>query len=44
MKILLPDALPLNTDIDGVETVVFAADEVIPEEHRDADVLVVWGI
>jgi phosphoglycerate dehydrogenase-like enzyme len=38
MKVLLPDSLPLA--LDGV---VYAVDQPIPEEHADAEALVVWG-
>lgn len=44
MKILVPDAyrgaLP---HIDDADVVVIAAGEPVPEEHVDAEVLLVWG-
>lgn len=44
MKLLLPDSLPLSLDLpDDVETVVYQVREPVPEEHLDADALVVWG-
>ncbi|WP_311244818.1 NAD(P)-dependent oxidoreductase [Microbacterium sp. WCS2018Hpa-23] len=41
MKILIPNTfdLPVNAD---VEAVVYDIDTPVPEEHRDAEVLVVW--
>lgn len=45
MKVLLPDSLPLSTDLpEGAEGVTYAADRPIPEEHLDAEALVVWGV
>jgi phosphoglycerate dehydrogenase-like enzyme len=44
MKILLPDTITLNLDLpEGDEAVVVPAREPIAEQHRDAEVLVVWG-
>ena len=44
LKVLLPDSIPLNPVLpDGASAVTYAAMEPVPEEHRDADVLVVWG-
>lgn len=44
MKLLLPDALPLDPQLpDGVTAVVYDATRPVPEEHLDADALVVWG-
>lgn len=44
MKVLIPDtytgAIP---SIDGAEVVVIPGDRPVPEEHLDAEVLVVWG-
>ncbi|MHA6512487.1 NAD(P)-dependent oxidoreductase [Tessaracoccus sp. Z1128] len=44
MKVLIPDtytgAIP---SIDGAEVVVIPGDRPVPEEHVDAEVLVVWG-
>ncbi len=43
-KLLLPDSLPLAPDVpDGVTAVTYAAGAPVPEEHRDAEALVVWG-
>ncbi|MET3903062.1 phosphoglycerate dehydrogenase [Paenarthrobacter sp. 4246] len=45
MKILVPDTIELNlADLttSGDHPVVYAVDEPIPAEHRDAEVLVVW--
>src|SRR4051812_22414809 len=45
MKVLLPD----NVDLSGlalpagVSSVVYAVGPLVPEEHTDAEVLVVWG-
>lgn len=44
MKLLLPDSLPLSPDLPAdVDAVVYNVREPIPEEHLDADALVVWG-
>ena len=44
LKVLLPDSIKLNPALpDGATAVTYAAMEPVPEEHRDADVLVVWG-
>ncbi|MBB3083936.1 phosphoglycerate dehydrogenase [Geodermatophilus sabuli] len=44
MKLLLPDSLPLAPDLpEGVSAVTYAASAPVPEEHRDAEALVVWG-
>ena len=44
LKVLLPDSIQLNPALpDGAAAVTYAAMEPVPEEHRDADVLVVWG-
>jgi phosphoglycerate dehydrogenase-like enzyme len=44
MKLLLPDSLPLDPALpDGVEAVVYDASAPVPEEHLDAEALVVWG-
>ncbi|WGM21263.1 NAD(P)-dependent oxidoreductase [Paenarthrobacter sp. OM7] len=45
MKILVPDTIELSlADLttSGDHPVVYAVDEPIPAEHRDAEVLVVW--
>ncbi|KQZ23283.1 NAD(P)-dependent oxidoreductase [Microbacterium sp. Root553] len=41
MKILIPNTIDLPVTAD-VEVVVYDIDAVIPTEHRDAEVLVVW--
>jgi phosphoglycerate dehydrogenase-like enzyme len=44
VKLLLPDSIDL--DVNGpadVEIVVYAIDHPIPEDHTDAETLVVWG-
>ncbi|MGY1637833.1 phosphoglycerate dehydrogenase [Geodermatophilus sp. SYSU D00742] len=44
MKLLLPDSLPLAPDLpEGVEAVVYDASTPVPDEHLDAEALVVWG-
>jgi phosphoglycerate dehydrogenase-like enzyme len=44
MKLLLPDSLPLAPAVpEGVETVVYDASAPVPDEHLDAEALVVWG-
>jgi phosphoglycerate dehydrogenase-like enzyme len=44
MKVLLPDSIDLDTDLpEGVEAVTYAVAEPVPEEHLDAEVLVVWS-
>lgn len=42
MKILIPEASRIRPDLDDVEYVVYSGLDV-PEEHRDAEVLVIWG-
>jgi len=42
MKILVPNSFPLTLDTDD-EQVVYDIKADIPDEHRDAEVLVVWG-
>lgn len=43
MKILLPDSIPLSPDLpEGVTAVSYAVAAPVPQEHHDADVLVVW--
>jgi phosphoglycerate dehydrogenase-like enzyme len=41
MKVLLPDSVPLDLDLPG--GVVYAVDRPVPQEHTDAEALVVWG-
>lgn len=42
MKVLVPNTLEFDFAIDG-EVVTYDVREPIPDEHTDADVLVVWG-
>lgn len=41
MKILIPNTIDLPVTAD-IEPIVYDIDAAIPEEHRDAEVLVVW--
>ncbi|MCK6211230.1 phosphoglycerate dehydrogenase [Georgenia sp. EYE_87] len=44
MKILLPSSVPLAPSLpDDVSAVVYDAAAPVPEEHLDAEALVVWG-
>ena len=44
MKLLLPDSLPLAPTVPaGVEVVRYDASAPVPDEHLDAEALVVWG-
>jgi phosphoglycerate dehydrogenase-like enzyme len=44
MKLLLPDSLPLAPAVpEGVETVPYDTSAPVPDEHLDAEALVVWG-
>ncbi|WP_100499299.1 phosphoglycerate dehydrogenase [Geodermatophilus chilensis] len=44
MKLLLPDSVPLAPALpEGVEAVRYDAAAPVPEEHLDAEALVVWG-
>ncbi|RBY83357.1 NAD(P)-dependent oxidoreductase [Blastococcus sp. TF02A-26] len=44
MKLLLPDSLPLAPELpEGVTAVTYAAAAPVPDEHLDAEALVVWG-
>ncbi len=44
MKVLLPDSIPLHPTLpEGVEAVVYDAAAPVPDEHLDAEALVVWG-
>jgi phosphoglycerate dehydrogenase-like enzyme len=44
MKILLPDSVDLDLSLpDGITGVRYAVDRPVPDEHADADALVVWG-
>ena len=43
MKLLLPDSLPLAPAVpEGVQTVRYDASAPVPDEHLDAEALVVW--
>jgi phosphoglycerate dehydrogenase-like enzyme len=44
MKLLLPDSIDLDVTLpDGVRGVVYAIDEPVPDQHLDAEAMVVWG-
>jgi phosphoglycerate dehydrogenase-like enzyme len=44
MKLLLPDSIDLDLEVPGdVQAVVYPIHRPIPEEHADAEALVVWG-
>ncbi|GAA2855504.1 phosphoglycerate dehydrogenase [Actinoplanes cyaneus] len=44
MKVLLPDSVELDVALpDGVTAVTYAIGVPVPDEHADAEVLVVWG-
>ncbi|MGY1644118.1 phosphoglycerate dehydrogenase [Geodermatophilus sp. SYSU D00703] len=44
MKLLLPDSVPLVPDLpDGVRAVTYDASAPVPDEHLDAEAMVVWG-
>jgi phosphoglycerate dehydrogenase-like enzyme len=44
VKLLLPDSVPLDPDLpEAVAAVRYAAAAPVPEEHLDAEALVVWG-
>jgi phosphoglycerate dehydrogenase-like enzyme len=44
MKLLVPDSLPLAPAVpEGVETVPYDTSAPVPDEHLDAEALVVWG-
>jgi len=44
VKILLPDSLPLAPALpEGVEAVRYEVTAPVPDEHLDAEALVVWG-
>src|SRR3954454_18062580 len=44
MKLLLPDSIPLAPALpEGVEAIVYDASAPVPDEHLDAEALVVWG-
>src|SRR3954465_13706265 len=44
MKLLLPDSLPLAPALpEGTEAITYDASAPVPDEHLDAEALVVWG-
>lgn len=44
MKLLLPDSVPLAPDLpEGVVTATYDASAPVPDEHLDAEAMVVWG-
>ena len=44
MKLLLPDSVPLAPGVpEGILAVTYDASAPVPDEHLDADALVVWG-
>src|SRR5690242_6886090 len=44
VKLLLPDSLPLDPPLpEGVVAVRYDASAPVPDEHLDAEALVVWG-
>jgi phosphoglycerate dehydrogenase-like enzyme len=44
VKLLLPNSVPLDPALpEGVEAVHYDATAPVPDEHLDAEVLVVWG-
>ncbi|WP_430784027.1 phosphoglycerate dehydrogenase [Actinoplanes sp. G11-F43] len=44
MKVLLPGTIALDPELPaGVVTAVYDVHQPVPEEHTDAEVLVVWG-
>jgi phosphoglycerate dehydrogenase-like enzyme len=44
VKLLLPDSVPLDPALpEGVEAVRYDAAAPVPDEHLDAEALVVWG-
>jgi phosphoglycerate dehydrogenase-like enzyme len=47
MKILVPDSVPIDpTEVQGdlaLDVVVYRVTEPVPDEHTDAEALVVWG-
>jgi phosphoglycerate dehydrogenase-like enzyme len=43
VKLLVPDTIDLDLDLDGADVVVYDAAAPVPAEHRDAEVLVVWA-
>ncbi|MGC0143699.1 NAD(P)-dependent oxidoreductase [Pseudactinotalea sp. Z1732] len=44
MKLLLPDSINLDLNLpDQVQPVTYAVTEPIPQEHRDAEAIVLWA-
>lgn len=44
VKLLVPNIVPFEASIDGVEVVAYDPNVPIPAEHVDATALVVWGV
>jgi phosphoglycerate dehydrogenase-like enzyme len=44
MKLLLPDSIDIDPTVPaGVHQVTYAVDAPVPDQHTDAEILVVWG-
>lgn len=44
MKVLIPTVAPVNVDKElGVDVIIFDPTLPIPDEHTDAEIMVVWG-
>ncbi|MDO5049839.1 MAG: NAD(P)-dependent oxidoreductase [Actinomycetaceae bacterium] len=44
MKIIVPTSTDLDLDLPGVETVAISEFGEVPEEHRDAQAAILWGM
>jgi phosphoglycerate dehydrogenase-like enzyme len=44
LHVLVPDTIPALPHQEGVDYLTYAVDASIPDEHTDADALVVWGV
>lgn len=44
MKLIIPTSTPLDLDLPDVEIVKLSEFEDVPEEHRDAEAAVLWGM
>ena len=44
MKLIIPTSTPLDLDLPDVEIVKLSDSEDVPEEHRDAEAAVLWGM
>src|SRR5699024_7238425 len=43
VKLLIPDTISLELDVPGeVEVITYAVAEPIPQQHRDAEAIVLW--